>query len=154
MPPPAPRQAAPSTPVPSRTPFAWLAPALLLLGFAAYPVTAVLRRGPVMRPIRWLSGLGLVAVVGAVACPLAVFAIGDGAVAPVVYGRPAGWLVVQVLGVAVVATACMAMTALWRARRTLDRVAWLRLSPGDSRGSGIRPLGAVVGCAAPLAAQA
>ncbi|KJY41304.1 hypothetical protein VR41_13245 [Streptomyces sp. NRRL B-1568] len=136
---PAPRQAAPSTPVPSRTPFAWLAPALLLLGFAACPVTAVLRRGPVMRPIRWLSGLGLVAVVGAVACPLAVFAIGDGAAAPVVYGRPAGWLVVQVLGVAVVATACMAMTALWRARRTLDRVAWLRPAPAILAAVGFVP---------------
>ncbi|MEV8474386.1 prolyl oligopeptidase family serine peptidase [Streptomyces sp. NPDC051173] len=136
---PAPPQAAPSTPVPSRTPYAWLAPALLLLGFATYPLTAVLRKGPAVRPVRRLAGLGLVAVVGAVACPLSVYAFGEAAVEPVVFGRPAGWLVVQLLGIAVVVAACVATAALRRTRRTLDTATWLRLTPAMLAAAGFVP---------------
>ncbi|MEU9500691.1 prolyl oligopeptidase family serine peptidase [Streptomyces sp. NPDC048196] len=92
--------------------YAWLPPVLLLLGFAAYPVSGALRRiarrprpgparGAALR--RWLAGLGLVAVTTAVLCPLAVYVVGDGGAAgPVVAGRPSGWLVAQALSVSVV----------------------------------------------------
>ncbi|MES4903148.1 MULTISPECIES: prolyl oligopeptidase family serine peptidase [unclassified Streptomyces] len=126
---PAPEQALATTPVPGHAWYVWLAPALLLLGFAAYPVSALLRRGPVLRPVRWLAGLGLLAVVAAVACPLAVFVVRDGAAAPVVWGRPAVWLVVQGLAAAVVVSACVSAAALWRRRPAPSWAAWLRLAP-------------------------
>ncbi|MER6571559.1 prolyl oligopeptidase family serine peptidase [Streptomyces sp. NPDC001093] len=126
---PAPRQALATTPVPGHAWYAWLTPALLLLGFAAYPVSALLRRGPVLRPVRWLAGLGLLAVVTAVACPLAVFVAGNGAAAPVVWGRPAMWLVVQGLAVAVAVSACVSAAALRRRRPTPSWALWLRLAP-------------------------
>lgn len=126
---PAPGQALATTPVPGHAWYAWLAPALLLLGFAAYPVSALLRRGPVLRPVRWLAGLGLLAVVATVACSIAVFVAGNGAVAPVVWGRPALWLVAQGLAVAVVVSAGVSAVALRRRRLTSSWAAWLRLAP-------------------------
>ncbi|WP_424886837.1 alpha/beta hydrolase family protein [Streptomyces sp. XH2] len=126
---PAPVQALATTPVPGHAWYAWLAPALLVLGFAAYPVSALLRRGPVLRPVRWLAGLGLLAVMAAVACPLAVFVVGDGAAAPVVRGRPVVWLMVQGLAAAVVVSACVSAAALSRRRPAPSRAAWLRLAP-------------------------
>ncbi|MFL4945811.1 alpha/beta hydrolase family protein [Streptomyces sp. MMS24-I31] len=126
---PAPGQALAATAVPGNAWYAWLAPALLLLGFTTYPMSALLRRGPVLRPVRWVAGLGLLAVVTAVACPFAVFVAGSGAAAPVVWGRPAVWLVVQGLSVAVVVSTCVSATALWRRRPTPSRAAWLRLAP-------------------------
>ncbi|MFD8383254.1 alpha/beta hydrolase family protein [Streptomyces sp. NPDC059679] len=126
---PAPGQALATTPVPGHVWYAWLAPALLLLGFAAYPVSALLRRGPVLRPVRWLAGLGLLAVVTTVACSIAVFVAGNGATAPVVWGRPALWLVAQGLAVAVVVSAGVSAVALRRRRLTSSWAAWLRLAP-------------------------
>ncbi|MGW7526745.1 alpha/beta hydrolase family protein [Streptomyces sp. NPDC054783] len=126
---PAPGQALATTHVPGHAWYAWLAPALLLLGFAVYPVNALLRRGPVVRPVRWLAGLGLLAVVATVVCPLAVFVVGNGAAAPVIWGRPALWLVVQALAVAVVVSACASAATLWRRRLTPSRAVWLRLAP-------------------------
>ncbi|MEU9452733.1 prolyl oligopeptidase family serine peptidase [Streptomyces sp. NPDC048277] len=136
---PAPGQAFATTPVPDHAWYAWLAPALLLLGFAAYPMSALARRGPVLRPVRWLAGLGLLAVVTTVACPLAVFAAGTGAAAPVVWGRPALWLVVQALAVAVVASACVSAAALRRRRLTPNHAAWLRLAPAGLATLGFIP---------------
>ncbi|MEV5599810.1 prolyl oligopeptidase family serine peptidase [Streptomyces sp. NPDC052496] len=125
-----PGQALATTPVPGgHAWYVWLAPALLLLGFAAYPVSALLRRGPVLRPVRWLAGLGLSAVVATVACSVAVFVAGDGAVAPVVWGRPALWLVVQGLAVAVVVSACVSAAALRRRRLASNWRVWLRVVP-------------------------
>ncbi|MFB7667007.1 alpha/beta hydrolase family protein [Kitasatospora sp. NPDC056138] len=124
---PAPAQAAASTPT-SGTWYAWLAPVLLLLGFASYPVSGALRRitgrpRPRTRWCvalwRWLAGLGLVATTVALLCPIVVFTAGDGAATPVVAGRPVGWLVAQVLSIAVVAlTGVAAVTAVtaWRRR--------------------------------------
>ncbi|MGW1894412.1 alpha/beta hydrolase family protein [Streptomyces sp. NPDC002004] len=126
---PAPPQAASSTPVSDPGPYAWLSPALLLLGFAAYPVGAVVRRAPVVRPVRRTAGLGLVTVTAALVCPLSVFAVGDAAATPVIWGRPAGWLVAQALGVTMVAVTCAAAAALWRSRGALGRTAWLRSAP-------------------------
>ncbi|MGW1195093.1 alpha/beta hydrolase family protein [Streptomyces sp. NPDC002536] len=126
---PAPEQALATTPVPGHAWYAWLAPALLLLGFAAYPVSALLRRDPVLRPARWTAGLGLLAVVATVACPFAVYVAGDGAATPVVWGRPAAWLVVQGLAVAVVVSACASAAALRRRRPAPNRASWLRLAP-------------------------
>ncbi|WP_438484683.1 alpha/beta hydrolase family protein [Streptomyces sp. S186] len=126
---PAPPQVASSTPVPGDAWYAWLAPLLLLVGFAGYPVGAVLRRGPVVRPVRRLAGLGLVAVVGAVACPLAVYVVGDGVAVPEVWGRPVVWLAVQLVGVAVIVAGVVAVVAVWRRRRAWGGGAWLRLAP-------------------------
>ncbi|MFE2071073.1 alpha/beta hydrolase family protein [Streptomyces sp. NPDC059467] len=126
---PAPGQALAAAPVPGHAWYAWIAPALLLLGFAAYPVSALLRRGPVLRPVRWLAGLGLLAVVATVDCPLAVYVVGNDAAAPVVWGRPALWLAAQGLAVAVVVSACVSAAALWRRRLTSSWALWLRLAP-------------------------
>nr|WP_280116584.1 prolyl oligopeptidase family serine peptidase [Streptomyces puniciscabiei] len=126
---PAPGQALAATPVPDHAWYTCLAPALLLLGFAVYPVSALLLRGRVLRPMRWLAGLGLLAVVATVACPIAVFAAGNGAAAPVVRGRPAMWLVVQGLAVAAVVSACVSAAALLRRRPTPSWTVWLRLAP-------------------------
>ncbi|RPE46912.1 hypothetical protein EDD90_10302 [Streptomyces sp. Ag109_O5-1] len=126
---PAPGQALATTPEPGHVWYAWLAPALLLLGFAAYPVSALLRRGPVLRPVRWLAGFGLLAVVATVDCPLAVYVVGNDAAGPVVWGRPALWLAVQGLAVAVVVSACASAAALWRRRLTSSWAVWLRLAP-------------------------
>ncbi|WP_233273713.1 alpha/beta hydrolase family protein [Streptomyces broussonetiae] len=126
---PAPGQTLATTPVPDHAWYAWLTPALLLLGFAAYPISALLRRGPVLRPARWLAGLGLLAVMATVACPLAVFVAGISTAAPVVWGHPAVWLMVQGLAVAVVVSAGVSAAALWRRRPTPSRAAWLRLAP-------------------------
>lgn len=136
---PAPGQALAATPVPGHPWYAWLAPALLLLGFAAYPTSALLRRGPVLRPVRWLAGLGILAVGTTVACPLAVFVAGNGAAAPVVWGRPAWWLVVQALAVAVVVSACLSAAALRRRRVASSRAAWLRLAPVGLAAAGFVP---------------
>ncbi|MFG2495597.1 hypothetical protein ACGFSD_31790 [Streptomyces caniferus] len=125
----APGQALATTPVPGHTWYAWLAPVLLLLSFAAYPVSALLRRGPVLRPVGWLAGFGLLAVMATVTCPLAVYVAGSGAAAPVVGGRPASWLVAQGLAVAVVVSACASAAALCRRRLTPNWVVWLRLAP-------------------------
>ncbi|MEU9118371.1 prolyl oligopeptidase family serine peptidase [Streptomyces sp. NPDC048506] len=132
-------QAIPSTPV-SGAWYARAVPALLLLGFAAYPVGGMLRRitsrkrprprtGRCVRLFRWLAGLGFVAVVGAVLAPLAIFVLGDGAAAPVVAGRPVGWLVVQGLSVAVVVVLCVTAAAVIRERRewrALGAARWMR----------------------------
>ncbi|MER6026193.1 prolyl oligopeptidase family serine peptidase [Streptomyces sp. NPDC001851] len=126
---PAPGQTLATTPVPDHAWYPWLAPALLLLGFAAYPMSALLRRGPVLRPVRWLAGLGLLAVAATVTCPFAVFVVGDGAAEPVVWGRPALWLVVQGLAVAVVVSACVSAAALRRRQPAPSRAVWLRLAP-------------------------
>ncbi|WP_237282550.1 alpha/beta hydrolase family protein [Streptomyces fodineus] len=136
---PVPGQVLATTPLPGHAWYAWLAPALLLLGFGAYPLSAPLRRGPVLRPVRWLAGLGLLAVVAAVAFPLAVFVAGDGAAAPVVWGRPAAWLVVQGLAVAVVMSACVSAAALRRRRPTPSGAAWLRLAPVGLAAAGFVP---------------
>jgi hypothetical protein len=66
--------------------------------------------------------------VATVACSIAVFVAGTGAAAPVVWGRPALWLVVQGLAVAVVVSACASAAAL-RRRATPSRAVWLRLAP-------------------------
>ncbi|MCC2277234.1 prolyl oligopeptidase family serine peptidase [Streptomyces sp. ET3-23] len=136
---PAPGQVLDSTPVPAHAWYTWLAPALLLLGFAAYPVTALLRRGPVLRPVRWTAGLGLLAVMSALACPFAVYVAGDGATAPVVWGRPAVWLVVQGLAVAVVVSAGIPAAAFLRGGPAPNRATWLRLAPVGLAAAGFVP---------------
>ncbi|MGG2464240.1 alpha/beta hydrolase family protein [Streptomyces sp. RGM 3693] len=126
---PAPPQATSSVPVPGRAWGAWLAPALLLAGFAAYPLSAVLRRGPAVPAVRWLSGLGLLTVASAVLYPLAVFAAGDAAAAPVVWGRPVAWLVVQMLAIAVLVSAGGTVVTVRRRHRDWGQAVWLRLAP-------------------------
>ncbi|WP_308403774.1 alpha/beta hydrolase family protein [Streptomyces rhizoryzae] len=127
---PAPAQSALSTPVPRNHAWAvWLVPALLLLGFAAYPLTAVLRRGPAVRPARWTACLGLLTVLGTVLYPLAVFIAGDGAAAPLVGSRPVVWLAVQALALGLLAAAGVTAATAWRRRGTWGRATWLRLAP-------------------------
>ncbi|MER6046761.1 prolyl oligopeptidase family serine peptidase [Streptomyces sp. NPDC001793] len=138
---PAPPQMASSTPVPGDAWYAWLVPLLLLVGFAGYPVGAVLRRGPVVRPVRRLAGLGLVAVVGAVVCPFVVYVVGDGVAVPGVWGRPVVWLAVQLVGVAVIVAGVAAVVAVWRRRREWGVGAWLRPAPVLLAGVGFVPWG-------------
>ncbi|MFI9358835.1 alpha/beta hydrolase family protein [Streptomyces lydicus] len=126
---PAPPQATSSIPVPDHAWSAWLVPALLLVGFSAYPLSAVLHRGPAVRAVRWLSGLGLFTVASAVLCPLAVFVLGDATAGPVVWGRPVAWLVVQLCALAVLVAAGVALAGALRERRAGGSVAWLRLAP-------------------------
>ncbi|MDT0448075.1 alpha/beta hydrolase family protein [Streptomyces hesseae] len=133
---PAPPQAVTSTPVPDGR-YAWLAPALLLLGFAAHPAVAALRR-IARRPrtrartprstilLRWLTALGIIEVTGALLCPLAVFAAGDAAATPVVAGSPAFWLLLKVLAIGLLALAATTAVTAWRERHALGRTLRLR----------------------------
>ncbi len=124
----APQQAFASTPIPANAWCVWLAP-VLLLGFAVYPVTAVPRRGPVLRPVRWVAGLGLLAVMATVACSTAVFVAGEGAATPVVWGQPALWLLVQGLAIAAVVSAVVSVASLLCRRPKPCWALWLRLAP-------------------------
>ncbi|MER7667267.1 prolyl oligopeptidase family serine peptidase [Kitasatospora sp. NPDC096128] len=126
---PAPRQELASTPIPRDAWYVWVAPTLLLLGFATYPISAVLRRGPVLRPVRWLAGFGLLAVIATVGCSMAVFVAGEGAATPVILGQPASWLVVQGLAIAVVLSAVASARAVRRSHPTPSLAMWLRLAP-------------------------
>ncbi|MEV4432865.1 prolyl oligopeptidase family serine peptidase [Streptomyces sp. NPDC049585] len=129
----APLQPIASTPVAGGR-YAWLAPALLLLGFAAHPAGGLLRRlGGRRRThpasprsavlLRWLAGLGVVEVAGALLCPLAVLAAGDATASPVLAGRPVTWLLLQGLAVGLLVLAAVTAATAWRERRTMGR-AW------------------------------
>lgn len=128
---PAPSQVSTSVPVPGGAWLQWAALAVLLAVFAGYPVAGVMHRLTARprrtspRSARWLAGLGLVTVLGTLLCTVSVFAAGEGMAAPVIGGRPLPWLLLQVLAVAVVATACRTAAAAWRTRqiRTVPLIA-------------------------------
>lgn len=120
-----PRQDAAGQPV---TPPAWYespgvqaaAILLFLLAFAAYPVSAAVRRlfgrratPPVARPARWLAATGLITTIGFVGYVFFLLATGANLVGPVVLGDPIPWLVLRILVVATIA-ATVVTTVQWR----------------------------------------
>jgi uncharacterized protein len=125
------------------TPLAWyespwlqLAALLLfLVGFAGYPVTAVIRRvrglrdAPlVRRPVRWLAAAGLATTVGFLMYLFFMLATAANIIGPVFADRPAPWLVLQCLAVAT-AVATIATALSWRRHRGgLTRANHIRLS--------------------------
>ncbi|MFE9579247.1 alpha/beta hydrolase [Nocardia sp. NPDC006044] len=108
--------------------------ALLLIGFAGYPLTAWIGRressgrNPVRWPARWLSATGFLAVAGTTAYLIWIFATGGRGAAAFVAGRTWPWLSLQICGVAVLlATATTAVT-YWRARDQLAGAVRVRLA--------------------------
>lgn len=120
-----PRQDVPGQPV---TPPAWYgspgaqaaAILLFLLAFAAYPVSAAVRRlfgrrvaPPVARPARWLAATGLITTIGFVGYVFFLLATGANLVGAVVLGDPIPWLALRILAVATIA-ATVVTTVQWR----------------------------------------
>ncbi|WP_084654721.1 alpha/beta hydrolase family protein [Nocardia altamirensis] len=93
--------------------------ALLLIGFAGYPLSAWVGRtgrNPVRWPARGLAAAGLVAVVGTLSYLLSIFATsGEGATA-LVAGRTLPWLVLQISAVGVLLATAATAISWWRAR--------------------------------------
>ncbi|MEV6909336.1 prolyl oligopeptidase family serine peptidase [Amycolatopsis sp. NPDC051071] len=123
---PPPRQASASV---ALAPLAWYeAPwlqiggwALALLAFAAYPVTALFRRGkptvvPLARPARWLASTGLLATVGFLAYYVALTAGAAQAPGPVLLGRTLPWLALQIIAAGVVVAGVLTAVSWWRRR--------------------------------------
>ncbi|MEV6924074.1 hypothetical protein AB0M46_06110 [Dactylosporangium sp. NPDC051485] len=118
-------------PVPAVAPLRWYESfglqvagfALLVVGFAAFPLTAAFRRvrgrrfaPPVRRPARWLAGAGLAATLGAPLYLFFMMAVAAQVVGPTLLGRPLPWLLLQLLALAtVVALVCTAIA--WRRHR-------------------------------------
>ncbi|GAA2386446.1 alpha/beta hydrolase [Dactylosporangium salmoneum] len=97
--------------------------ALLVLGFAAFPLTAAFRRlrghrfaPTVRRPARWLAGAGLAATLGGPLYLLFMMAIAAQVVGPTLLGRPLPWLLLQLLALGTVA-ALVATVIAWRRHR-------------------------------------
>ncbi|GAA1752182.1 alpha/beta hydrolase family protein [Agromyces humatus] len=101
---------------------------VLLVAFLSYPVSALVRRlrgqrepGPAAWPARLVSAAGLVTLLGTVCLLGYVMATGaTEPIGPVVLGRPAVWLLLQLLALVVVGAAAWTGIAWWQAR---DRVA-------------------------------
>ncbi len=95
--------------------------AVLLLGFLAYPVIALVRRVrgrsvPIARPARFLAATGLVAVAGFVGYFVAVADSADWkgiSPGPMLGGRPVLWLGLQALALVTVITTVMTIHS-WR----------------------------------------
>jgi len=109
---------------------------LMLLGaFLSYPTTALARRmrgprrsSPAARPARLLSAAGLVTVLGT-ACLLG-YLMATGAtdpIGPVILGRPAVWLLLQLLSLVVVGAALWMAVTWWRTRDRVTVTARIRL---------------------------
>ncbi|MFX0575351.1 alpha/beta hydrolase family protein [Nocardia nepalensis] len=105
--------------------------AALLLGFAAYPLSALARmmlrrrssdgvRGP-RRAARAVSSIGLLATLGGVTYVVGILAVG-GKLPPASFaiGQPLPWLLLHGLALAVPATAAVLALSAWRARARMD----------------------------------
>ncbi|GAB3958735.1 alpha/beta hydrolase [Actinoallomurus acanthiterrae] len=102
----------------------WAAIAFLLVMFAGYPVTGIVRRitghagaTPARRSARLLATTGLVAVAGTLLVMLSVFVTSGRLNGPVLAGRPIPWLILQLLALAVTVTTAATATIAWRNRR-------------------------------------
>ncbi|MET9485405.1 prolyl oligopeptidase family serine peptidase [Nocardia sp. NPDC006630] len=122
-----------------RPAYEYAALAFLLIGFAAYPLSAaarmLLRRSDTRRPssVRWaarsVSALGLATVLGGVACVEWVLVTGaQRAPAVVLLGQPLQWLIVHILAATVLlAVAALALT-WWRNRNRIDAISRAQLA--------------------------
>jgi len=91
--------------------------ALALLAFAAYPVTALVRRRksvPLARPARWLASTGTLATAGFLVYYIALTMGAAMAPGPVLFGRTLPWLALQLLAVGVVAAGAVTAVSWWR----------------------------------------
>jgi dienelactone hydrolase len=124
-----------SVPVEAGSPWVELATvAVLLLAFAGYGVSALVRRlrghrtaPPVRRPARWLATTGLLSVLGLFGYLAYLASTGAKSLGAVVLGRPVPWLVLQFLALGVVAAALTTVVVSWRTRAELAAVHRVRL---------------------------
>ncbi|MFC9435575.1 alpha/beta hydrolase family protein [Nocardia sp. NPDC057030] len=108
--------------------------ALLLIGFAGYPLTAWTgRRGadgrrPARWPARLLSASGLVAVAGTMTYLLWIFASGGRGAAAFAAGRTLPWLLLQICTAAVLLATAATAVNWWRARDQVHGAIRVRLA--------------------------
>lgn len=109
--------------------WAQLATLLVLFGtFLAYPLSR--RRGRQGLPVaRWLAGLGPLTLAGTLVYLLFLLITAAKVTGPVLWGRPAAWLVLQLLAIATVGTTGTLGWMLWR-RRDLPRTRFAVLLTG------------------------
>ncbi|TQS11249.1 hypothetical protein FLX08_37325 [Microbispora hainanensis] len=109
--------------------WAQLATLLVLFGaFLAYPLSR--RRGRQGLPVaRWLAGLGPLTLAGTLVYLLFLLITAAKVPGPVLWGRPAAWLVLQLLTIATVGTTGTLGWVLWR-RRDLPRTRFAVLLAG------------------------
>jgi dienelactone hydrolase len=132
---PPPQQDRGSVPVEAGSPWVELATiAVLLLAFAGYGVSALVRRvrghrgaPPARRPARWLATTGLLGVLGLFGYLGYLASTGAKSLGIVVLGRPVPWLVLQLLALGVVAATVITIMVAWRARSELSGVHRVRL---------------------------
>ncbi|WP_214404845.1 alpha/beta hydrolase family protein [Pseudonocardia lacus] len=129
---------------------------VILLGLAAYPVTAAARRvggargaPPTRGPARLLAATGLVATPGSLLYVLFVLASGGNLIGPVVLGRPVPWLALQCLAVVTVLATAATAVAWRRHRRDLGRVEHVRLALLVAGGLAFLPWAVVWGLVVP-----
>jgi hypothetical protein len=108
--------------------------ALLVVGFAGYPLIAAVRRirgrrgaPPVQRPARWLAGAGLTATLGAPVYLFFMMATGANVIGPVVLGRPLPWFILQLLAAGAVAATATTAVSWRRQRREMAQAERVRL---------------------------
>ncbi|MFI6042305.1 alpha/beta hydrolase family protein [Nocardia sp. NPDC051321] len=108
--------------------------ALLLIGFAGYPLTAWVGRraesgrNPVRWPARWLSVTGFVAVVGTVIYLLCIFATGGKGATAFVAGRTLPWLLLQICTCAALLAIAATAITWWRTRAQVSGAVRVRLA--------------------------
>ncbi|MFB7453521.1 alpha/beta hydrolase family protein [Streptomyces sp. NPDC056194] len=137
---PAPRQQRQTRAVPSSAWYdaSWVqaaASCILVIGFVGYPLSALVRRigkgrsraTPPPQSARWLSGVGMAAVLGTPVYLLFLALTATGIIGPVLLGRPLPWLALQLLAVAVVVTTAWTGLSWWRTRAALSRAEGVRL---------------------------
>lgn len=128
---PAPHQLSESRPLGSTTPWSqFTAIALLVILFAAYPVTTLVRRiagrrgaPPAAGPARLLAATGLVTMLGVPAYLFFILITASNVLGPVVVGRTVPWLVLQAAALAMAAATAATAVSWWRSRATTPRTA-------------------------------
>lgn len=108
---------------------------VLAIGFAGYPLCALIRRVgkgrgrrvPSLRAARWLSGTGLAALVGMPVYLLFLALTAAGVTGPVLLGRTLPWLALQLLAVAVVGATVWTGVSWWHRQGRAGRTETVRL---------------------------
>jgi uncharacterized protein len=128
---PAPHQLSASRPLGSTIPWLQLAAiALLMILFAAYPVTALVRRiagrrgaPPAAGPARLLAATGLVTMLGVPAYLFFILITASNVLGPIVVGRTLPWLVLQAAAIAMAAATAATALSWWRSHAATPRSA-------------------------------